>query len=63
MRAAVSTQKPMSASDHQMPTPTNVVCSPSTTSEIAKASAPPRIQGRRRPNRDVVRSESAPVSG
>ena len=61
--AAVSTQNPVSASDQQMPTPTKVVWKPRITSEIAKASAPPRIHGRRRPNRDVVRSESAPDSG
>jgi hypothetical protein len=61
--AAVSTQNPVRASDHQMPTPTKSVWSPSTTSEMAKARAPPRIHGRRRPKRDVVRSESAPASG
>ncbi len=36
---------------------------PSATSEAAKSTAPATIHGRRRPNRDVVRSESAPVSG
>jgi hypothetical protein len=61
--AAVSTQNPVSASDHQMPTPTKSVCRPRTTSETANTRAPPRIQGRRRPNRDVVRSERAPESG
>jgi hypothetical protein len=61
--AAVSTQNPMRARDQKMPMPTSDCWTPSKTSAAANTSAPPRIQGRRRPNLDVVRSERAPVSG
>ena len=35
----------------------------STASPAAPASAPPSVHGWRRPNREVVRSESRPASG
>src|ERR1700712_3247745 len=56
-------ENPMIDVDQKMPTPTMVVWKSSRTSEIAKTSTPAKIQGRRRPNRDVVRSDRAPVSG
>ena len=61
--AAVMMQKPTDAATHAAPIAQISVCSPSTTSESAKTSAPTTIHGRRRPNREAVRSESAPVSG
>ena len=63
VRAADRMQNPMIASDQQMPMPIIVVCRPSATRASAKTTVPTRIHGRRRPKRDVVRSDSAPVSG
>jgi hypothetical protein len=44
-------------------TPAIVCCPASRTSAAAPASAPPTVHGCRRPNRPVVRSDSAPATG
>ena len=63
VRADVSMQKPIMAIDQNTPTPAMVVWRLNTMSDAAKTTVPARIQGRRRPNREVVRSDRAPVSG
>ena len=56
--AAVMTQKPTDAATHAAPIAQISVWKPSTTSETAKTSAPTAIHGRRRPNREAVRSRA-----
>ena len=46
-----------------MMTPAMVCWPASRTSAAAPASAPPTVHGCRRPNRPVVRSDSAPATG
>ena len=60
---AVAASMPSVANSQAMPTPIHVVCSPVAISPAANTSVPPIIQTRRRPNRDRVRSHSAPNSG
>ena len=61
--AAVMMQNPTEAATQAAAMAHSCVCRPSTTSADAKTRAPVRIQGRRRPYREAVRSERAPVSG
>jgi hypothetical protein len=61
--AALTTQNPTRARHQAAPMPTSVPCWPSSSRPAANSSAPARIHGRRRPKREVVRSEAAPASG
>ena len=61
--AAVMMQNPTDAATQAAAMAHSWVCRPRTTSADANTRAPMRIQGRRRPYREAVRSESAPVSG
>ncbi len=63
MSAAERAQKPVIASDQSTATPTIVSWNPKASRLPANSSAPPTIHGRRRPNRETVRSLNAPVSG
>jgi hypothetical protein len=56
-------QNPMRAVDQKIPMPTRLDWSPRMNSDRAKTTVPARIHGRRRPKRDVVRSDIAPVNG
>lgn len=55
--------RPACARHQPRATPATVCWVAVTISPAAPASAPPRIHGRRRPNRLVVRSDQAPASG
>src|SRR5580693_7154085 len=56
-------EKPSEANIQHTITPTQDRCGPIATSERASTTTPAAIQTRRRPNRDRVRSHSAPATG
>ena len=56
-------EKPSEANIQQTITPTQERCGPIATSESASTTTPAAIHTRRRPNRVLVRSHSAPATG